>query len=600
MMNSIRSLQALVRSAPPRHHHRRYNNMSSSSSSMQSLSSSCHATQLFRHYSHQPNTPSPLRTMKYGSRRRISTNAFGRGSILLFDKVVIASTNNGWPDRRNKCYSRNFSTLGSKLNEIKSGMNGGDATYAVASITHNTNNTPATNTNTLNLHPSSTSVIATSNTNIQLTTKELSIQEIIKEMPGTHGRDFFSLSLTSLDDASRKRRASMMNHYTVKNSIHPWFILPREEEIVMAFGCLRAIINRKSALIFNAHTPAIRQQAKRISERIMRKDPFAFRDGEIIFHNPNASTANSNFNSSTSNTQQFEIDMVEHIIREVTTMYSRRLRLYEPIVNSLMDRVTNEAFSPSGLHKLVPVKDSLQHFEMNVKGALGCITDLLSNDEDMLDLLLTEKALAKQNGETLPLESHEHAEILLEEYARRLNSILLEIDYLLQRVQSKQDMVALSLDAYRNRMIRTNLYLTVGGISLAFGTAVAGFFGMNVVNGLEEAEGVFEAVVVGSSVFGVGFLVACYSYVNGSIARKRTFEHLGQIEVMNRALGDMSALDYSLELMLNETEPLTKEKFREKIYASEPECIRDTEVDFLFDLLDYSGNHLIDQDDFQL
>eukprot|EP00580_Thalassiosira_gravida_P011548 CAMPEP_0201649052 /NCGR_PEP_ID=MMETSP0493-20130528/38696_1 /ASSEMBLY_ACC=CAM_ASM_000838 /TAXON_ID=420259 /ORGANISM="Thalassiosira gravida, Strain GMp14c1" /LENGTH=133 /DNA_ID=CAMNT_0048124837 /DNA_START=62 /DNA_END=460 /DNA_ORIENTATION=- len=133
-------------------------------------------------------------------------------------------------------------------------------------------------------------------------------------------------------------------------------------------------------------------------------------------------------------------------------MYSRRLRLYEPIVNSLMDRVTNEAFSPAGLHKLVPVKDSLQHFEMNVKGALGCITDLLSNDEDMLDLLLTEKALAKRNGQTLPLESHERAEILLEEYARRLNSILLEIDYLLQRVQSKQDMVALSLDAYRNRM----------------------------------------------------------------------------------------------------------------------------------------------------
>eukprot|EP00580_Thalassiosira_gravida_P009221 CAMPEP_0201637316 /NCGR_PEP_ID=MMETSP0493-20130528/11893_1 /ASSEMBLY_ACC=CAM_ASM_000838 /TAXON_ID=420259 /ORGANISM="Thalassiosira gravida, Strain GMp14c1" /LENGTH=86 /DNA_ID=CAMNT_0048109791 /DNA_START=3 /DNA_END=263 /DNA_ORIENTATION=+ len=85
-----------------------------------------------------------------------------------------------------------------------------------------------------------------------------------------------------------------------------------------------------------------------------------------------------------------------------------------------------------------------------------------------------------------------------------------------------------------------------------------------------------------------------------SRARKRTFEHLGQIEVMNRALGDMSALDYSLELMLNETEPLTKEKFREKIYASEPECIRDTEVDFLFDLLDYTGNDVIDQDDFQL
>lgn len=379
-----------------------------------------------------------------------------------------------------------------------------------------------------------------------------------------------------------------MNHYSVNNNIHPWFILPRESEIVMAFGCVRAVINRKSALIFDAHKPTIKQQAMRISKELMRKDDFAFRDGEIIFHHGGK-------NKST----QFEIDMVEQIVREVCTMYSRRIRLYEPIVNSLMDRVMNEAFSSSGLHKLVPVKDSLQHFEMNVKGALHCITDLLENDEDMLDLLLTEKAIAKSENRTLPLKKHEGVEMLLEEYARQLNSTLLEIDYMLQRVQSKQDMVALSLDAYRNRMIRMNLYLTVGGISLAFGTAVAGFFGMNVVNGLEDAEGVFEMVVLGSCLFGGGFVGACYSYLNGARAQRRTLDHLSQIEVMNRALGDMSALDYSFELMLNEKDPLTREKFREKILASEPDCIRDTEVDFLFDLLDYSNNDVIDKDDFQ-
>ena len=120
----------------------------------------------------------------------------------------------------------------------------------------------------------------------------------------------------------------------------------------MAFGCVRAVINKESALIFDAHKPTIRQQSLRISKQLMRKDSFAFRDGEIIFHGGKGSSKST----------QFEIDMVEQIVREVCTMYSRRIRLYEPIVNSLMDRVTNEAFSPSGLHKLVPVKDSLQHF----------------------------------------------------------------------------------------------------------------------------------------------------------------------------------------------------------------------------------------------
>ena len=124
---------------------------------------------------------------------------------------------------------------------------------------------------------------------------------------------------------------------------------------------------------------------------------------------------------------------------------------------------------------------------MNAKGALNCVSkitqskhdpvlffieltacypaDLLDSDEDMINLQLTAKQRAGENNETLPMESHQDVELLLEEYARQLNSILLEIDFLLQRVQSKQDLVALSLDAFRNRMIRMNLYLSIGKTS---------------------------------------------------------------------------------------------------------------------------------------
>eukprot|EP00804_Cyclotella_cryptica_P014729 CCRYP_019946-RF/>CCRYP_019946-RF protein AED:0.39 eAED:0.39 QI:0/0.88/0.9/1/0.88/0.9/10/250/484 len=420
---------------------------------------------------------------------------------------------------------------------------------------------------------------------LKLSSKNLTIEEILEEAPGTHARDFFSLSLTSLGDAaSRKRRTS----YSM-SKIHPWFILPRETEIIMAFGCVRAIISRKSAIIFDAHKPTIKQQAQRICENVQRKDFFTMRDGEILFHN------------STNNNKKahFEINMVEEIIREVCTMYNGRIRLYEPIVNSLMDRVSNDAFSPSGLYKLVPVKDSLQRFEMNVKGAIRCITDLLESDEDMNNLLLTEQSIARERNEVLPLESHASVELLLEEYGRQLNSILLEIDYLLQRVQSKQDILALSMDAYRNRMIRMNLYLSVAGISIGFGTAVAGFFGMNVINGLEEVEGVFSLVVFSSCLFGGGFMGACFTYLEGTKTHTKTIQNLNQIEVLNRALSDMPALDHSFELMLKENGPLTKEKFREMIFASEPDFIRDEEINYLFDLLDYSKNSVIDKDDFR-
>ena len=73
-----------------------------------------------------------------------------------------------------------------------------------------------------------TTAMPNSPRSLKLTTKNLSIEQILNEAPGIHTRDFFSLALTSVGDA-RKRRAR-----TVINKIHPWFILPRETEIVVS------------------------------------------------------------------------------------------------------------------------------------------------------------------------------------------------------------------------------------------------------------------------------------------------------------------------------------------------------------------------------
>jgi len=58
-------------------------------------------------------------------------------------------------------------------------------------------------------------------------------------------------------------------------------------------------------------------------------------------------------------------------------------------------------------------------------------------------------------------------------------------------------------------------------------------------------------------------------------------------------------LDYAFEKMLNEKGSLTKDKFSSFIFASKPESIRNTEVDFLFDLLDYNDDDVIDKGDFK-
>jgi hypothetical protein len=140
----------------------------------------------------------------------------------------------------------------------------------------------------------------------------------------------------------------------------------------------------------------------------------------------------------------------------------------------------------------------------------------------------------------------------------------------------------------------------MGAISMGFGTAVAGFFGMNVVNGVEQAEGIFNVIVASSCMAGLAFTVACYSYIDGSRTKQRTIEKLEEIEIMNRALGDMPALDLSFEMMLSDPSPITRDTFREKIIASDPDSIRAKEIEFLFDILDYNDDDIIDKKDFRI
>lgn len=136
--------------------------------------------------------------------------------------------------------------------------------------------------------------------------------------------------------------------------------------------------------------------------------------------------------------EEFELVFMEQILKDVCDTYERRIRIYEPIVSSVVDSLTNDMFTATGIHRLVPVKDSIQEFVIHVQSALNCLKDLLENDEDMINLMLTKKQHAKDNGYEIDASIHEDVELLIEEYARRLNSILLETSYLLKKVESKQ------------------------------------------------------------------------------------------------------------------------------------------------------------------
>ena len=121
----------------------------------------------------------------------------------------------------------------------------------------------------------------------------------------------------------------------------------------------------------------------------------------------------------------------------------------------------------------------MQACELELMEAIDCLDILLKSDEDMLGLLLTERQKLEQdaerdeNGEIcvqleLDPELHAGVELLLEDFSRQLKSSLQEVRYLQKKIQYKQELAAIALDASRTRMLRLNTQLTIGGVSLAF------------------------------------------------------------------------------------------------------------------------------------
>lgn len=405
-----------------------------------------------------------------------------------------------------------------------------------------------------------------------LSLESLKLSDILRNS-SLHARDLFSLALTSSHDVEEDNRRHRRRRTQQASSAGrtPAAILPRGDEVVLSFGSIRALIGKDSGMIFDAHVPATQLLASEIAntfdQRVAENKEMKWRrlaglsndaspeakaqrdlSASVYIYDSTDWSSRMRYDES----ESFELVFIEEILRDTCDTFNRRLLLYEPIVSTLLTRVHNEMFSDEGVQHIVPIKDSLQEFEMNVKNCLECLTHLLDNDEDMLNLLLTEKHIASAKGEDVLPQLHERVELLFEEYARQLHSIIGEIHFLLKRIQSKQELVAISLDSYRNRMIRMNVSLAIVGVGLAVGTTTAGFFGMNLISGLEDSPTAFNTVVLSTSITSLAVVFGCTSYLSGARMRERAMQRIKEIDTLSGALGDMSSLDYAIKTMINE------------------------------------------------
>lgn len=434
-----------------------------------------------------------------------------------------------------------------------------------------------------------------------LETTNLRTDEILRTVCSVYARDLLTLNLTSKQE--RKMGIGRKDIDAV--------ISPRKGSIVIAFASIRAVIGKEFVLLFDAHNPIVQEFAQQLAQSFQLAGTNSFTNTATVAqqHEQNHDPA--------------ELIVIEKLLHETMGTFNRRLQLFAPVVDSFLNKVSNEVYSDEGVHLMAPLKDSLQSFEISVKQVFDCLTDLLNDDEEMLALLLTEQAEAITTGQKITFSRHEHVEILIGVYARQLHNTLLEIRFLLQRLQSKQEFIALAMAGYRNRMIRMNVNISIAMLSLGVGTTVAGFFGMNLISGIEESPTAFKNVIVGTSLIGLLIGASSINYLSGKSTQRRAMQHLEEIETLSSALSDMGALDYVFKSSLiqiqkgREQQQITAEEngttidytdtqatmdktmFKERLMKARQSKVKDKEIDFLFDIFDSIKDGQLTNEDYE-
>lgn len=137
-------------------------------------------------------------------------------------------------------------------------------------------------------------------------------------------------------------------------------------------------------------------------------------------------------------------------------------------------------------------------------------------------------------------------------YDARFNSLCDQIKQLTSTIENTQEVLELTLDDERNRIARLELVLNMAGISFGACSAISGFFGMNVINGVENVAGIF-LFISGTSILLTGSLfVTCWRQFRSISRRQR--DRLMDVEALKNVLANLDLVS----LMLRNRPPLPR------------------------------------------
>lgn len=239
-------------------------------------------------------------------------------------------------------------------------------------------------------------------------------------------------------------------------------IVRRGKCLVINFRAVKILVGQKKVLIFNTEEEKISKEfVPLLTERIIIREEKS----------------------------QFEHVVLDaalgHMQEKTRDNFEKAERLVERILTMLKTQHHDEIFE-----KLLTAKKKLSKLAKNTRELNEILDDILDDNEELEDMYLGRKP-----KETEDLES------ILENEVEQLEDVSNRIDELNENIDDTQEILVLKLSSRRNKIIQTDLILTSGTAILAFLAVVTGFFGMNIMNKVEQRFDIFLWVLVGMFIF---------------------------------------------------------------------------------------------------
>lgn len=200
----------------------------------------------------------------------------------------------------------------------------------------------------------------------------------------------------------------------------------------------------------------------------------------------------------------YELRAVEAALVAVLSILREELLAARDDAVQSADRLNLESgLAAAELDRIFEHSRRLAKIESKARLVRETIREVLDTDEDLAALYLTDHLAGRPHD----VSDHQEAEYMLEAYHRAADALAESAGSAIDVLRRKENTFRSSLAVQRNQIMFLEARIAIHTLGLAAGTLVAGLFGMNLVNYMEETTWGFTAVTTGCVVLSTLFSI---------------------------------------------------------------------------------------------